>query len=76
MGALAYYVSHAEAKYYQPSNITFGIMPPLAQPPRGGRGRRHGGPGKKELRNKALSERALAALDGWLGEIEPVGVGA
>ncbi len=29
IGALAYYVSHAEAKYYQPSNITFGIMAPL-----------------------------------------------
>ena len=29
IGALAYYVSHAEAKHYQPSNITFGIMPPL-----------------------------------------------
>ena len=29
IGALAYYVSHAEAKHYQPSNITFGIMAPL-----------------------------------------------
>ena len=29
IGALSYYVSHAEAKYYQPSNITFGIMAPL-----------------------------------------------
>ncbi|BCS35217.1 methylenetetrahydrofolate--tRNA-(uracil-5-)-methyltransferase TrmFO 2 [Luteitalea sp. TBR-22] len=76
IGALAYYVSHAEAKYYQPSNITFGIMPPLAERPRAGRGRRQGGPGKKELRNRALSERALAALDGWLGEVVPVGVGA
>ncbi len=36
IGALAYYVSHAEAKYYQPSNITFGIMAPLdaGRPPR------------------------------------------
>lgn len=76
MGALAYYVSHAEAKHYQPSNITFGIMPPLAEPPRGGRSRRQGGPGKKELRNRALAQRALAALDGWMGEVEPVGAGA
>ena len=64
IGALAYYVSHAEAKYYQPSNITFGIMPPLAQKP-GGRGRRGGGPGKKALRNEALAARALTALQAW-----------
>lgn len=68
IGALAYYVSHAEAKYYQPSNITFGIMPPLAERPRGG-GRRHGGPGKKALRNEALSARALQALDAWLPQV-------
>ena len=37
IGALAHYVSHAEAKHYQPTNITFGIMPPLLEPPRGGR---------------------------------------
>src|SRR5213078_3050540 len=30
IGALAYYVSHANAAHYEPSNITFGIMPPLA----------------------------------------------
>ena len=30
IGALAYYVSHAAAGGYQPSNITFGIMEPLA----------------------------------------------
>lgn len=65
LGALAYYVSHAEAKYYQPSNITFGIMPPLAERPKGG-GRRQGGPGKKALRNEALSARALQALEAWL----------
>ena len=29
IGALAYYVSHADPKHYEPSNITFGIMPPL-----------------------------------------------
>ena len=28
IGALAYYVSHADPKHYQPTNITFGIMPP------------------------------------------------
>ena len=29
LGALAYYVSHADPKHYVPSNIAFGLMPPL-----------------------------------------------
>jgi methylenetetrahydrofolate--tRNA-(uracil-5-)-methyltransferase len=28
MGALAHYISHAEAKHFQPMNITFGLLPP------------------------------------------------
>ncbi|MBI3490957.1 MAG: methylenetetrahydrofolate--tRNA-(uracil(54)-C(5))-methyltransferase (FADH(2)-oxidizing) TrmFO [Acidobacteria bacterium] len=55
IGALAYYVSHADPAHYEPSNITFGIMPPLQPAPRG-----------KKLRNLALSERALADLDAWM----------
>ena len=31
IGALAYYVSHADPAHYEPSNITFGIMEPLAR---------------------------------------------
>lgn len=54
IGALGYYVSHAEAKYYQPSNITFGIMPPLDAPPK-----------HKSERKLAYSRRALADLDAW-----------
>lgn len=54
IGALAYYVSNAAAAYYQPSNITFGIMEPLPNPPRG-----------KAERRLAISARALAALDEW-----------
>jgi methylenetetrahydrofolate--tRNA-(uracil-5-)-methyltransferase len=55
IGALAYYVSHADPAHYEPSNITFGIMPPLEKPPRG-----------KMERKLALSNRALRALDGWM----------
>jgi len=55
IGALAYYVSHATAAHYQPSNITFGIMEPLPNPPRG-----------KAERKLAISARALAALDEWI----------
>lgn len=54
IGALGHYVSHANAKYYDPSNITFGIMPPLDDPPRG-----------RKDRQLATSARALAALDAW-----------
>jgi methylenetetrahydrofolate--tRNA-(uracil-5-)-methyltransferase len=61
VGALGYYVSHAEPKHYQPSNITFGIMPPLVREPGGPRV-----PKKKAERNERLSRRALADLDGWL----------
>ncbi len=54
IGALAHYVSHADPAHYQPTNITFGIMEPLEQPPR-----------KKALRKEAVAGRALAALDEW-----------
>jgi methylenetetrahydrofolate--tRNA-(uracil-5-)-methyltransferase len=54
IGALAHYVSHAEASNYQPSNITHGIMAPLENPPR------------DKLKKKMLiAERALRDLDAW-----------
>ncbi len=55
IGALAYYVSHANPAHYEPSNITFGIIAPLVPAPRG-----------KRLRNEALAARALADLDAWM----------
>jgi methylenetetrahydrofolate--tRNA-(uracil-5-)-methyltransferase len=55
IGALAYYVSHADPAHYDPSNITFGIMPPLERAPK-----------SKLARKQAISERALADLDRWL----------
>ena len=54
IGALGYYVSHADPKHYDPSNITFGIMPPLEPAPKG-----------KKDRQLALSDRALRDLDAW-----------
>ncbi len=60
IGALAYYVSHAESRNYQPTNITFGIIAPLQAA--GGRK----APRKKAERNVALSERALADLGAWM----------
>ena len=61
IGALAYYVSHADPKHYQPTNITFGIVPPLEREPGGPRV-----PRKKAERNERISQRALAALAGWM----------
>jgi methylenetetrahydrofolate--tRNA-(uracil-5-)-methyltransferase len=61
IGALGYYVSHAEPKHYQPSNITFGIMPPLVREPGGPRV-----PKKKAERNERLSQRALKDLQAFL----------
>ena len=55
IGALAYYVSHADPRHYQPTNVTFGIMPP---PPPGVK--------RRQERRQALSERALRALDEWI----------
>ena len=55
MGALAYYVSHADPKHYVPSNIAFGLIPPLERRIK-----------SKKDRNLAISERALEDLDRWL----------
>jgi len=68
IGALAYYVSHAEAKHYQPSNITFGIMPPLDDT---GSGR----PKKGGERREAMAVRALLDLERWQAAREGGAVG-
>ncbi len=57
IGALGYYVSHADASNYQPTNITFGIMPPLDRPPR-----------SRADRKLALADRALRDLDQWMND--------
>ena len=58
IGALGYYVSHADPANYQPTNIAFGIIPPLEQQIR-----------SRAHRKTAISERALRDLDGWLPAI-------
>jgi methylenetetrahydrofolate--tRNA-(uracil-5-)-methyltransferase len=59
LGALAYYVSHADPKHYVPSNIAFGLLPPLERAPR-----------KKSDRKTAVSERALQDLARWIASCE------
>jgi methylenetetrahydrofolate--tRNA-(uracil-5-)-methyltransferase len=60
IGSLAYYVSHADPRTYQPTNITHGIMPPLEQPPR-----------DKMKKKLMIAERALADLDAWQETLVP-----
>jgi methylenetetrahydrofolate--tRNA-(uracil-5-)-methyltransferase len=55
IGALAYYVSHANPAHYEPSNITFGIIEPLTNPPK-----------NRADRKAAIATRALADLDVWV----------
>jgi methylenetetrahydrofolate--tRNA-(uracil-5-)-methyltransferase len=63
IGALGYYVSHANPSHYQPTNVTFGIM---AAPPDQVDGRRIG----KAARKAAISARALQDLAAWIGGTE------
>src|SRR5436190_3089550 len=63
IGALSYYVAHADPAHYEPSNMTFGIMQPLARPPRG-----------RLQRKLALSERALDDLLLWMDGRTPQSV--
>jgi methylenetetrahydrofolate--tRNA-(uracil-5-)-methyltransferase len=87
IGALGYYVSHADARYYQPANITFGIIPAVAHDNTGGvksgsapRGvhRTVGLDGRrlsrKDARKIATADRALVDLAEWIqaGDGQPV----
>lgn len=61
IGALAHYVANADPAHYNPTNITFGIMPALDAPPR-----------SKHERQMATSARALADLAAWMpADAEP-----
>ena len=51
-GALVAYITEAEPRHFQPMNINFGLLPPLAGKIR-----------DKKRRKEMLAERALAALD-------------
>ncbi|MBQ8746371.1 MAG: methylenetetrahydrofolate--tRNA-(uracil(54)-C(5))-methyltransferase (FADH(2)-oxidizing) TrmFO [Clostridia bacterium] len=52
IGAMAQYVSHGGVGDFQPMNANFGIIPPLANPPKGGR----------RVRYPMYAQRALDAL--------------
>jgi len=58
-GALVNYICHAEAKNFQPANITFDLLQPLDEETR----RRIR---DKKQRHAMVCQRALAELQGWL----------
>ncbi len=51
LGAMAYYITHAEGKHFQPMNANFGLFPSLPERIR-----------DKKLRYETLAQRALDAL--------------
>jgi methylenetetrahydrofolate--tRNA-(uracil-5-)-methyltransferase len=52
---------------FQPMNINYGLLPPMEAPKRHADGSRFLRGDKGRARKKAMSERALADLDSWLG---------
>ena len=63
MGALFWYVTHAEPSAFQPMKANFGLLPPLQPRVR-----------RKRERYRKYAERALLALERWIKEhgIEPI----
>lgn len=51
IGSMAYYITHAEGKHFQPMNANFGLLPELPERIK-----------DKKLRYATLAERALTAL--------------
>jgi methylenetetrahydrofolate--tRNA-(uracil-5-)-methyltransferase len=63
LGSLVHYICHAEAKNFQPANITFDLLPQLHEATR----RRVR---DKKLRHKMVCESALEKLASWLQQAE------
>jgi methylenetetrahydrofolate--tRNA-(uracil-5-)-methyltransferase len=58
LGSLIHYITHADAKNFQPANITFDLLEPLDEETR----RRVR---DKKERHRIVCERALAAFEAW-----------
>jgi methylenetetrahydrofolate--tRNA-(uracil-5-)-methyltransferase len=57
LGSLVHYITHADARKFQPANITFDLLPPLEEKIR-----------DREQRHRRQCELALRELKRWLGE--------
>jgi methylenetetrahydrofolate--tRNA-(uracil-5-)-methyltransferase len=58
LGSLVHYITHADAKDFQPANITFDLLEPLEEEVRKK-------VREKKERHRLVCERALAAFDAW-----------
>jgi methylenetetrahydrofolate--tRNA-(uracil-5-)-methyltransferase len=58
-GSLTHYVTHADAKNFQPANITFDLLPPLDRKIR-----------DRKERHRAQCELALREFDAWLAQTQ------
>src|SRR5579859_2458987 len=54
LGSLIHYITRAEAKNFQPANITFDLLPALPEKVR-----------DRKQRHRLICEQALAEFDGW-----------
>ena len=52
---------------FQPMNVNFGLFPPIEVPERDAEGRRIKGKDKTAAKKRAMAERALGDLAGWIG---------
>jgi methylenetetrahydrofolate--tRNA-(uracil-5-)-methyltransferase len=59
-GSLAHYVTHADARNFQPANITFDLLPALERKIR-----------DRKERHRLQCELALREFDGWLASSGP-----
>jgi methylenetetrahydrofolate--tRNA-(uracil-5-)-methyltransferase len=59
-GSLVHYVTHADAKNFQPANITFDLLPPLPSRVR-----------DRQQRHRLQCELALEQFNSWLEVIQP-----
>jgi methylenetetrahydrofolate--tRNA-(uracil-5-)-methyltransferase len=64
-GSLTHYVTHADAKNFQPANITFDLLPPLERKIR-----------DRKERHRVQCEQALEEFDKWLEHSRQDQVGA
>ena len=60
-GSLMHYVTQADARNFQPANITFDLLPPLEKRVR-----------DRQERHRLQCETALREFDGWVERVVPV----
>ncbi|MFB3813556.1 MAG: methylenetetrahydrofolate--tRNA-(uracil(54)-C(5))-methyltransferase (FADH(2)-oxidizing) TrmFO [Terriglobales bacterium] len=62
-GSLVHYITHADARNFQPANITFDLLPPLEIRVC-----------DRKERHRRQCERALGKFAGWLARVQPATV--